>query len=227
METDLYAMKTNEGYGIFQRYEADFLCKGVPPFSVVYRTQIKSLKDLKSALKGDYYFAQLFQFNRLSDKIGTEVIYKDCAITYLGKYPQQSRIVMPQRARLLNSDSRISMQYEWAIMDLTGKAYFVDNHGEANTFKRPDGRLAYKKLVPEIVDYPIFGVVTFNDLLENFNINFHPRDYNDEYVIELTKKYRREITKEEKKEIKQEWKEVKKEEKEEMKLARKRKDTNK
>lgn len=227
METDLYAMKTKQGYGVFQRYEAEFLYKGIPPFSVVYRTQIESLKDLKKALKGDYYFAQLIHFDRLSDKKGCEVIYSDCAITYLGKYPQQSRIVMPQRARLLNTDSRISMQYEWAIMDLTGKSYFVKNTGEANTYKRPGGRLAYKKLVPEIVDYPIFGVVPFSCLLEKFNSDFHPRDYNDEFVIERKKQFRKEVTKEQIEEIKQEWKEVKKEEKEEKKLARKRKDTNK
>lgn len=227
MKTNFYAMKTKQGYGFFQEYEADFLPERIEPFTIIYCRQVESINEVKKVFEGNYYFLQLIHLEKIIKKPYEATCLGECEITYLGNFTVPKNIILPKRARLLNSNSKISMQYEWAIMDLTGESYFVKNTGEANTYKRPDGRLAYKKLVPEIVDYPIFGFKTFNNLLEKFNSDFHPRDFNDEYVIELTKKYRREITKEEKKEIKQEWKEVKKEEKEEMKLARKRKDSNK
>lgn len=202
-------MRTRYGYGFFQEYEAKNLPGRIEPFTIIYCRQAESINEVKKVFKGDYYFLQLIRLEKIIKKPYEATCLEDCEITYLGKFTVPKNIILPKRARLLNSDSKISMQYEWAILDLTGASYFVKNTGEANTYKRPGGRLAYKKLVPEIVDYPIFGYQTFGDLLEKFNSNFHPRDFNDEYVIELTKKYRREMTKEDKEAFKLEWEDKK------------------
>lgn len=209
VKTDLYAIKTKQGYGFFQEYKANFLSESIEPFTIIYCKQAESINEVKKVFKGDYYFLQLIRLEKVNKRPYETTCLGECEITYLGNFTVPKNIILPKRARLLNSDSRMSMQYEWAILDLTGASYFVKNTGEANTYKRPGGRLAYKKLVPEIVDYPIFGYQTFGDLLEKFNSNFHPKDYNDEFVIERKKKFRREMTKEDKEAFKLEWEDKK------------------
>lgn len=60
---------------------------------------------------------------------------------------------------------------------------------DKNIIKNPCKILDYKRVFPEIADLPLYGVTLIDELVKRFNMDFRPRDFNDEYVLKLRDEY--------------------------------------
>lgn len=196
---DLYCIKTDKGYGLFQEYDSYHTMFGYPTvfndkmFYIVYYYQIKTLSDIeiKQAMQGEYYYSRIsfeiwkkgFPQNTLLSNPNVEYSAKDfgikeedpyfgkCSVTYLGQYDLPLSVELPKYSRNLDL-SKLTGQYKWYIHNE------VNNCLEKNERGKP---ISYKKLNEEIKSYPRYLGIPLMELLKRFNADYRQNE-DDKWV---------------------------------------------
>ncbi len=192
MKGDLFCIRTNKGYGLFQEFDTYIKVYGT--FYCVYYTQIDSLSRIEEALRGKYYYQRinLDEFGghhtrdlykqRLLDNKGKELslekmcnenkynvntpFYNNCYMTYLGNYSLPIDAEIPRYVRMLYMNF-FAGKYSWDICD----------EAENKLIHNEKGKIAfYKKLTEEIKNYPEHSRIYPANLLLRFNIDYRIED---------------------------------------------------
>jgi hypothetical protein len=195
MNTSLYALRTDHGYGLLHWFEHDAIGSAY----LMYYTQIPELseREINSALAGDYYYQRIcdmiirlqyhmnetlkknqgveFDLEKLDNRgIISTSDYANCFMTYLGEYELPSNATHPEFLK------RVSLyyytgKYEWLICDRI-KDRDISVNGKV---------ISFKKITPEIAEYPDYGFSPITEILYRFNIKFRLSDFNDQYAEAL------------------------------------------
>ena len=185
---DLYCIKTDKGYGLFQEYDSYPTMFNDNMFYVVYYSQVNTLSDIeiKQAMQGEYYYLRIrfdgwtkgFPQNILLSNPNVEYSARDfgikeedpyfgkCSVTYLGQYDLPSNVKLPKYSRKLVL-SKLSGKYKWNIHNE------INNCLESNERGKP---ISYKKLNEEIKSYPRYFGVSLMELLKRFNADYRQSD---------------------------------------------------
>ncbi len=186
MKYSLFAIKLNEGYGLFQEYiEQEY---STP--HIIYRKTINhfSKDEIEKALQGDYYYQKvgfgLWAISKILKKNKNKELncgkihpngdfietFEDINMIYLGDFniPKQVEpIKFYRRLGYINKK-----QHSWVLIDAKTES----------TIKSKGKTLIYTELNPEIEKYPAYNYVTLSKLKNYFEIEFKPEDFNDEYI---------------------------------------------
>lgn len=186
MKYSLFAVKLNEGYGLFQEYpKQEFFTP-----HIIYRKKINFLTkdEIKNALESDYYFQKIgFGIGTISsilkqnknkelncgdihpsgDFIET---YEDVNITYLGDFDMPKQVEPIKFYRKLTYITKT--KHAWVLVDAKTEV----------TLKSNGKPLIFSELNSEIAKYPAYNFVTLNKLKSYYESNFKPEDFNDKYV---------------------------------------------
>jgi len=212
MKKELYAIKTNKGYGLFQKYDTQ--PNGKACYFIVYHQQITDLKNIDVALKGEYFFELIENSDKLPKKKGVATVVDNdeefiqamkregiyfkprteySEVTFLGKYKILQNISLPKYTRCLDMPTLKTWKYTWVIFNIYGnQARYDDNHTNMKYIvKNPDKILIYKTLPPDSLEFPILTVVglPFWVLRKRFNEGYHPKNENDESIAEEKRRY--------------------------------------
>ncbi len=189
---DLYCIKTDNGYGLFQEYDSypnmfNYI------FYVVYYAQIMSLSEteIQQAIKGEYYYSRIsfemwkkgFSKNILLSNPKVEFSARDfgikdedpyygkCSLIYLGQYDLPYSVELPKYSRKLDL-SKLSGKYKWNI------------HNEINNCLERNERgvsISYKKLNDNIKSYPRYFIAHPVEIKKRFNANYRQSE-DDKWV---------------------------------------------
>lgn len=194
IKTKLYAIKTQQGYGLFQKL---IKRKMLDPFNfIIYKQQVNSLdkKDIKQVLSSGYIVANLDGYikkveNTLDDNKNKEVSlmeaeiinnnseskrydYGDCFITYLGEYENSFDFNYPKYSKISLSEVFLGVTY-WNIEDETLHKRVKGNNGKDRFDTLPETYL----------NYPLRGWLQPRQLLDFFNNgNISYAYFNDEWA---------------------------------------------
>lgn len=191
-EKDLFCIRTDRGYGLFQEYES-FPNMFNETFYIVYYEQIKKLHriEIEKALKGEYYYSRIafdmllrgFSQEKLLSNPNMEFSSEDfnidegdpyfgkCKITYLGKHELPMGVETPKYSRELYM-SKISGTYNWLIRNEI-----------KNCFERTEKNniVSYKKLNKKIASYPRYYGAFLMEIKKRFNADYRQNE-DDKWV---------------------------------------------
>lgn len=200
VKKDLYYIRTNTGYGLFQEFDSTSYIWG--SVYIVYYTQIKHLSEdeILCAMKGERYYVRLifesilgvgFFIEQLKSKRYVEFgpkgkllsdndpYFRHCRIAYLGEYNVPNGAKMPRYSRNLEL-SYYPGKWKWYIHDEVEKAVVTKGNG------RP---LCYNRLTPDIASYMDYLGIYPRELLERFNADYR-LEQDDKWVeLKLEKFY--------------------------------------
>lgn len=190
---DLYCIKTNKGYGLFQEYDSYPTMFNDNMFYVVYYSQVNTLSDIeiKQAMQGEYYYLRIrfdgwtkgFPQNILLSNPNVEYSARDfgikeedpyfgkCSVTYLGQYDLPSNVKLPKYSRKLVL-SKLTGQYKWLIHNEVKNCLESNERGKY---------ISYKKLNEEIKSYPRYFGVSLMELRKRFNADYRQNE-DDKWV---------------------------------------------
>ncbi|MDR2266612.1 MAG: hypothetical protein LBE09_03355 [Christensenellaceae bacterium] len=191
MKRSLFALKTNEGYGLMHWFDSNVFGGAY----LIYYNQISNLdqEHIEKSISDDYYYQRIsdnltrldIYMKKLKRNLGVEfeiaklvdfecpvkVYFDKCFLTYLGEYDLPVNASQPRFLKRLDFYYDRA-EHEWVIYDTVKKCdLFIGNR-----------LITYKSLTPEIADYPGFAYVYLTEILRRFNTNFRLSDYNDEYA---------------------------------------------
>ncbi len=186
---DLYSIKTNKGFGIFQEFvESNYTYH---TWFLIYYKQIKELTELEinQALAGDFYYLQLtfYSKKRYMERYNDPNIQKiinmqnillddsfcDDDISFIGNFPIPENAVEPRFSR--------SLEFSY----FTGKHYWYINdniNGGLVKDSKTNKPVRYNIVTENIADYPDYFGKPLDELLLRFNMDFRSEDFNDEWV---------------------------------------------
>ena len=193
---DLFCIRTNNGYGLFQEYDCLSDSKFRDPFYIIYYTQIRHIADAEilSALNGEYYYSRIrleepilsggFILEKLLSNKNVEFsaeywgaekdpYYGDCYITYLGSFSIPTSAKIPNYSRLLNL-SKFTGKHKW----------YIQNEKDSQLLRNDKDRLVtYKTLNTEISQYPRSLVIHPTEIVKRFDANY--TQSNDDNWIDM------------------------------------------
>lgn len=198
---NLFCIKTKIGYGLFQEF--DSYPNQFHPFFLVYCNQLTEIdsKQIEKTLQGEFYYERInfgmgaridkFDINRIIENQGVEFGPEDFGIniddfyfgysyiTYLGNYE------LPKNARI----PRYTREAEYSVY--TGKHSWVIHDEFKHSFiKNKKGKIVYlKKLTPESILLALHFGVFPHQLLDYFDMDFRPEQYNDEWIDGIIEEY--------------------------------------
>ena len=203
---DLFSLRTDRGYGLFQEYDS-YPNTFNYTFYIVYYTQIKTLsdKEIEEAMQGEYYYSRIglgydfiwtkgFDKATLLDNPRKEFDAKDfgikeespyygkCAITYLGQYELPLGVELPKFSRVLDL-SKLSGKYKWFIQNE------MNNCLEKN---ERNNNISYKQLDSIIERYPRYYVTPPMEIRKRFNADYRQTEddkWVERYFEELYQEY--------------------------------------
>ncbi|MDE6029542.1 MAG: hypothetical protein K2F90_04400 [Clostridiales bacterium] len=192
MKGDLFCIRTNKGYGLFQ--ECGTYIEVYGPFYCVYYTQIPSLSLIDEALRGKYYYQRIeidefggrwtnnFFKRTLMENKGNEIslydvgiaseyhiseyYYKNCYMTYLGNYSLPSDAEIPRYTRQIY-EQPLAGKYSWHVVDEAESKAICNEKGKI---------IFYKKLNEETKNYPNRSTMFPSGLLLRFNQEYRNED---------------------------------------------------
>lgn len=192
MKGDLFCIRTDKGYGLFQ--ECGTYREVYGPFYCVYYTQIPSLSLIDEALRGKYYYQRInlnesgghwvrdLYKQRLICNKGKELsldemckendgnincpYYKNCYMTYLGNYDLPSDAEIPRYTRQIYEEP-LAGKYSWHICDEAESKAICNEKGKI---------IFYKKLNEETKNYPDRPTMFPYELLLRFNKEYRNED---------------------------------------------------
>ncbi|MDR3293299.1 MAG: hypothetical protein LBT20_04250 [Clostridiales bacterium] len=202
----LFAIKTQKGFGLYQRFKKNSENRGFTPHYIVYKTQIDNLNDESIAIgmSGQYYYERIneehaingigyfidvlmknpiheFSMEELEQEITNAKFplnnFKDCYVTYLGDYSTPDTVEYPKYER------------EYSCSVYSGKFVWYVKHTHGWYLRNGNKTVKYSKLPTEIAHYPLPFLTSLKELRENFDKGFSPEDINDDYVISLMEQY--------------------------------------
>lgn len=186
MKYSLFAVKLNQGYGLFQEYpKQEFFTP-----HIIYRKIIKNLTktEIKNALEDQYYFqkvgfgtgiiSSILKQNKNKELNCGEIhpngdfieTYEDINIIYLGDFNMPKQVKPIKFYRKLTYTTK--NKHAWVVVDAKTESTLKSNG-------RP---LVFDELNSEIAKYPAYNFVTLSKLKGYFEIDFKPEDFDDEYV---------------------------------------------
>ena len=190
---DLFSLRTDRGYGLFQEYDS-YPNTFNYTFYIVYYTQIKTLsdKEIEEAMQGEYYYSRI-GLNILGRGFPEEILIKNpmiefcakdfgikeydpsygkCMVTYLGQYELPLDVKVPEYSR------ELEMSY------FTGNFKWYIHNERKNQFEKNDKNkiISYKRLNDEIKLYPRKSVTSLMGLFKRFNMDFRISD--DDKLVE-------------------------------------------
>ena len=197
-KTELFCIKTDAGYGLFQKYKS---YSEHSPFYLIYYNQVKDLseKAIDGAMAGEYYYERFafdcwvvgFDERKLIQNKGIEFhssdfnikdndfSYGDTYLTYLGDYPLPKAVEIPRYTRQLDF-SYYTGEHGWVVHDELNR----------NRVRQENGKVKiYKSLIEEISYYPRLQDTPARELREHFNTNYRPEDFNDAWFAGFLENY--------------------------------------
>lgn len=189
----VFAIKTEKGYGIFQKIgktNIDYM----QPFFAVYYNTVKTINNdsLQKALSGDYYISRIgldtwnggFDENKMLKHKKHWFLAKNAhyyggsKVAYLGEF--ECNAVLPKLTRSFEP-LYYSEKYNWVVHD-----------EESETGVLSGKKYVFNKLNEDIEHYPNFYAITPKELLDHFDNNFRHENFNDDWAMNQLEKYYKE-----------------------------------